>query len=235
MRNQGHGLYDFYRALNHPDLVRRLVKFSPRFENMVEGLKRENQPTLLLMPHLSGFNLGGLRLQQEGLRFLTLAYPNPSRGYKWQNKLRNDRGMEVVPFSFSSFVLARERLQQGGIVLTGVDRPLEGSGYHPRFFGIPADLPVAYIKLALKTGAGVFVLGFATNRDHTQVIDVSERIEMERCADSNQELILNAEKVLRVAEEFIKKDPEQWMMFYPVWPDQLDHLEHRTRSKKQCA
>lgn len=232
--HQGIALYDFYRALDRPDLVRRMVKLTPAFTHLVEECKRGDQPTLLLMPHLTGFNLGGLRLVQEGMRYLVLAHPNPSRGYRWQNKLRNDRGMEVVPFTPANFVMARERLQQGGNVLTGVDRPMEGSSYHPQFFGYPADLPVAYIRLALKTSARVFVVGFLTLKDHTQVIDVSEEVIMERFDDPEREYIVNAEKVLKIAEGFIRKDPEQWMMFFPVWPDEVENLERATGEKNNA-
>lgn len=223
--NQGIALYDFYHAFDRPDLIRRMVKMTPAFTQIVKECMRGDQPTLLLMPHLTGFNMGGLRLTQEGLQYLVLAHPNPSRGYKWQNKLRNDRGMEVVPFTAANFVRARERLQQGGTVLTGVDRPMGGSSYHPKFFGCPADLPVAYIRLALKTNARVFVVGFMTLEDHTQVIDVSEEVIMERLEDPEREFIINAEKVLKIAEGFIRKDPTQWMMFYPVWPGELENLE----------
>lgn len=229
--NQGAALYDFYRALDRPDLVRRMVHMTPAFTQLVEECKREDQPTLLLMPHLTGFNLGGLRLTQEGMRYLVLAHPNPSRGYRWQNKLRNDRGMEVVPFTPANFVKARERLQQGGTVLTGVDRPMEGSSYPPQFFGCPADLPVAYIRLALKTSARVFVVGFLTLKDHTQVIDVSDEVIMERFDEPEREYIVNAEKVLKVAEDFIRRDPAQWMMFFPVWPGELENLEQITGAK----
>ncbi len=232
--NQGIALYDFYRALNRPDLVRRLVKMTPAFMQLVEQSKRGDQPILLLMPHLTGFNLGGLRLVQEGMRYLVLAHPNPSRGYRWQNKLRNERGMEVVPFTPANLVRARERLQQGGTVLTAVDRPLEGSNYRPQFFGYPADLPVAYIRLALKTNARVFVVGFMTLKDHTQVIDVSEEVTMERFDDLERELIVNAEKVLKLAEEFIRKDPDQWMMFFPVWPGEQANLKHHAGVKSNA-
>ena len=223
--NQGRALYDFYHSLDRPEEVRRLVSMTPRFRELVEECKREEKATLMLVPHISGFNLGGLRLGLEGLRYLTLSYPNPSQGYIWQNELRNRRGMEIVPMTVSSIGLARERLQRGGTVLTGLDRPLESSRYHPIFFGYKASLPVAYIRLAMKTRARVFVVGFLTLPDHSHLIDVSEQILMEEDKDPIREMEKNAEKVLKKAEEFIRKDPEQWMMFYPVWPQEIPTKE----------
>ncbi|KAF0109759.1 MAG: hypothetical protein FD147_2084 [Chloroflexi bacterium] len=219
-QNQGRALYDFYHNLDRPEEIRRLVKLTPRFTAMMEEsmASKANQGTLLVMPHLSGFNVGGLLLAQLGFRFLTLAIPNPNRGYAWQNKLRNDRGMEVLPMTGSSMQLARERLQKGGAVLTGIDRPHPESGYNPLFFNRPAALPVAYIRLALKTHARVFVIGFRSLADHSYLIDLSDQVEMEHAADPREELMMNTQKVLRIAEEYIRLDPSQWMMFLPVWP-----------------
>lgn len=219
--NQGRALYDFYHSLDRPGEISRLVSLTPKFEALVEDLKKGNKATILLIPHLSGFNLGGLRLVQEGLRYLTLSYPNPSRGYVWQNNLRNQRGMEVLPMTVSALRNARERLQAGGVVLTGIDRPLNETPYHPRFFGYPSNLPVSYIRLALKMKARLFVVGFLTLPDHTHLIDVSNEIILENDPDPVKELECNAEKVLQQAEVFIRQDLAQWMMFYPVWPNQV--------------
>ena len=220
-QNQGRALYDFYHNLDRPDEIKKFVKLTPAFEKMMnECMSGElKQGTLMLMPHLSGFNLSGLYLAQLGFKFLTLAIPNPNRGYAWQNKLRNDRGMEVVPLNMEALQHARQRLHSGGTVLTGIDRPIDEPDLEPMFFGRKAALPVAYVKLALKTNARVFVLGFQTLKDNTIVVDVSPQVEFEQRDDAHEELIYNAEKVLKIAEQFIRLDPSQWMMFLPVWPD----------------
>jgi KDO2-lipid IV(A) lauroyltransferase len=220
-QNQGKALYDFYHNLDRPDEIRKFVRLTPEFEKMMhECMSSDSERgTLMLMPHLSGFNMGGLYLAHLGFKFLTLAIPNPNKGYAWQNKLRNDRGMEVVPLSMEAMQQARQRLQSGGTVATGIDRPIDQSDQQPQFFGRKAALPVAYVKLALKTNARVFVLGFETLADSTIVVDVSPQVEFEHRKDAHDELVCNAEKVLKIAEEFIRLDPSQWMMFLPVWPE----------------
>lgn len=229
--NQARAVYDFYHFLNRPEDVRRLVSLTPQFQQMMEEAMQEKQGTLLLIAHTAGFNLGGLLLPLLGYKFLSLAIANPSRGYRWQNQLRNEHGMEVVPMSVSSWTRARERLQAGGMVQTGVDRPQGEVKYSPMFFGRPAALPVAYTKLALTTGARVFVAGFNTNPDRTCVVDVSEQVQMEKRDDPHEEMLVNAEKVLREVEKFIRKDPSQWMMFLPVWPQAEAELPARFRLK----
>ncbi len=229
--NQAHAIYDFYHYLNRPDDIRRLVRLTPKFEKMMHEAMQEKQGTLLLMPHLTGFNLGGVLLPMLGFKILTLSYPNPTRGYQMQNKLRSNHGLEVEPMSISSWQHARARLQRGGTVLTGVDRPQENPAKMPTFFGRPAALPVAYTQLALHTNARVFVVGFHTNADRTCVLDVSDQVLMEPTPDPHEEKRLNAEKVLIEVEKFIRKDPTQWVMFFPVWPGADADLPARFRVK----
>lgn len=222
--SQSRALYSFYHNLDRPEEVNKLVRISPRMQNVIETSNQQKRGTLLLIPHLSGFDLGGLLLGRLGFKFLTLSYPNPPRGYEWQNQIRNERGLEVTPMTFYSTQLARERLQAGGTVLTGIDRPYPGTGYFPNFFGRPTELPVAYIKLALRTGARVFVAAFQSVADLSYEIDTSDEIEMEPIKDPRRELEVNASRVLSTAESFIRHNPASWVMFYPLWPELLKEL-----------
>jgi KDO2-lipid IV(A) lauroyltransferase len=219
---QSRSLYNFYHYLDRLDRIKELVKISPRMQAMMESCNKGGQGTFMLIPHLSGFDLGGLLLASMGFKFLTLSYPNPPKGYEMQNKLRTDRGEELMPMSFESIQEARERLQAGGTVLTGIDRPHPGSGYHPLFFDHPAELPVAYIKLALKTNARVHVIGFQTLPNMTYEIDASDEVILQHMNDPKEELENNAARVLKVAEGYILKNPASWAMFYPVWPQLED-------------
>jgi KDO2-lipid IV(A) lauroyltransferase len=216
---QSRALYTFYHYLDRPEHVKKLVRVSAKMQHLIDTANQGKQGTLMVIPHLSGFDLGGLLLGYTGFKYLTLSYPNPPHGYEWQNQIRNERGEEVMPMSFQSIQFARERLQAGGTVLTGIDRPYPGTGYFPRFFGRPADLPVAYIKLALRTKARVFVVAFQTLADNTYEIDASDQIDLQPQADPRQEIIDNAGRVLESAETFIRHDPTTWAMFYPVWPE----------------
>jgi len=221
---QARALYTFYHCLDRPARVKELVKISPKMQYLMDTSNRGERGTMMLIPHLSGFDLGGLLLGRQGFKYLTLSYPNPPRGYEWQNQIRNERGEEVMPMSFESIQLARERLQGGGTVLTGIDRPFPGTRYFPQFFGMPTELPVAYIKLALRTGARVFVVAFQTQADLTYEIDASDQIELVPERDPRKELENNASRVLSAAETFIRRDPSTWAMFYPLWPELLKVL-----------
>ena len=44
-------------------------------------------------------------------------------------------------------------------------------------------------------------------------------IPMRPDEDLQRETTRNAEAILAAAEEIIRPAPQQWSMFYPVWPD----------------
>ncbi len=227
-RYKARAMYDYYHDLGKSEKVLKRVQFCPKMEEHLERMRKAEEGTLLVIPHIGNFDEAGQALAFRGLSLQILSYPHPSAGYRWENRLRKAVGLEVTPMSIHSLRQAKQRLQEGGAVLTGMDRPLQQeTHYLPRFFGRPAPVPVAYIRMALQTRVPVVVIGVFTRPGNTLLVDASERIEMIPHPDREQEIIQNAERVLRVAEEMILRAPEEWVMFYPVWPDALRELARR--------
>ena len=54
---------------------------------------------------------------------------------------------------------------------------------------------------------------------------------MEKRDDLHEAMCVNAEKVLREVERFIRIDRSQWVMFLPVWPQVEAELPARYRLK----
>jgi KDO2-lipid IV(A) lauroyltransferase len=212
-------LWDFYHNLNRPKKVVELVSFSPKFQALFDQARVDHQPRLFLTVHTSNFELAGRVLALRGLEYQILSVPQPPSGYQVQNKFRRDVGMEVTPMSVEAFQKARERLRHGGTVLTGIDRPLAQTRHKVRFFGRPALLPVAYIQLALQTGAPMILVACVSKPDGSYELTCSDPVIAEPNSDRDQELISNAEAVLAKAEEIIRPRPTDWCMFYPIWPE----------------
>ncbi|MCE5207065.1 MAG: lysophospholipid acyltransferase family protein [Chloroflexi bacterium] len=209
-------LFDFYHFLNHPKAIINRVEFDPKIAEYFDPRVHKN--AVFVAPHLSNFDLLGQALGIMGYTFQILSYSEPGRGYQWQNKIRTDSGQIITPTSISALRQARSRLQNGGNVLTGLDRPVDSLKFHPLFFGYPASLPVAYAHLALQANVPVVVVSAITKPDGNYFLYASDPVKMVSTGDAYGEAIRNAEAVLEVAAEIITKYPEQWSMFYPVWP-----------------
>jgi len=223
-RNTGRCLYDLYHTMNSPEQITAKVALSPRFQAFKKRITDRPQRCVFVCPHMSNFDLAGRALGLKGLKFIVLSIPNPIAGYRWLNDMRERTGLEILPMSVSALRVAVERLHAGGIVLTGVDRPLNDSNYRPKFFGRPAYLPVAHVRLALKTRSPVYVVSCITDAEGIYTLDLSDPVEMKSYPDREDEIICNAEPILQRVEEFIRLAPAQWSMFYPVWPEAMAEM-----------
>ena len=176
------------------------------------------------MPHFSNYDLAARAAAISGLCMQVLSYPNPGRSYRWQNQYRNFEGIEVTPISISSLRIAVKRLENGGTILTGIDRPNGNNSCRPTFFGKPASLPTGYIRLAIKTGVPISVILCSSTPEGRYRLSVSDPITMIKRRDPVEEEKMNAEVVLSGIEVLIKNDPGHWSMFYPVWPEVMKDL-----------
>ena len=125
----------------------------------------------------------------------------------------------MTVISSSSLFQALRRLKDGGIVVTGIDRPIPDQKEYLNFFNAPAPLPTGHIRLSLKADAEIVVVAALMNSHGNYELLVSQPIELERFLDSGYAIKFNAERVLKVVEKFILQAPEQWLMYYPVWAD----------------
>jgi phosphatidylinositol dimannoside acyltransferase len=218
-RFTSHCLYDYFHSMYHPQQIQSRLQFSPSFQACFDRVVCAEKGTILVVPHIANFNLIGHILALRGMKFQVLSAPAIPGGYRVQNQLRSRVGLVVTPASMNAVREADRRLKSGGAVLFGADRPLPGSRYSPRFFGLPAALPVAHVRLALKHDLPVYVLGACRSPDGNYQLWASEALQMKKSANQDASILENAEMVLKSIEENIHTYPIQWNMTYPVWPE----------------
>jgi len=224
IRNTARWLYDLYHHLYNRKKILQKVTLSPKLTDFLDTRLGGKEGTILVAPHLSNFDLAGRAIVLSGYDVQALSYPRPHSGYQWQNKLRRDAGMNITPMSFESMRAAKELLKKGGGVVTGLDRPLDKTNYYPKFFGHPAPVPTSYVRMALQTRSAVLVIAATGLPENNYHVECSDLIYMQPDDDPTIEIEKNAEKVLAEAEKFIRANPTQWGMTYPVWPFALDEM-----------
>lgn len=219
--HRGRFLYDYYRYFHDRKSIEKMVIIEDSFLRVIEHSQRRDQAQLLVMPHYANYDLTAVAAANRGISIQVLSFPNPGRGYRLDNKLRNGHGIEVTPISISSLRSAMHRLNDGETVFTGVDRPYGDSSLQPLFFKRSSVVPTGYIRLAIKTGAPVKVILCSTSPEGKYTLAASDPILIVRDKDPIQEQLINIQRVLTVIEDHIKSNPVLWSMFYPVWPDVL--------------
>jgi KDO2-lipid IV(A) lauroyltransferase len=222
--NAARAVFDTYHYLQNEKALLSRVEFSPGFQEIIDNSRHRDEGTLVVLPHISNFDLVGYAAAIRGLRILALAFPQPTSGYQWQNDLRTRYGLKAVPTSLNSMKAAVRWMKEGGTVMTGIDRPLPDSKYTLEFFGRQAHLPVHHVMIALRAKVRVFVANVRRRSDDIYVVGASEPVKIEYEGDRTALIKANAQRILNIAEESIRRAPHEWAMYYPVWPQALEEM-----------
>jgi len=216
----GQTYYDFFHAIDMPkEVIARAAQVPDETVAFVRSEMDNGRGVLLLGTHMSNFDLLGLSIGARGLPIQMLSLADPQAGFHLLNYLRAKGGYEVTPISSESLRAAIRRLKSGGIVMTGIDRPIPEDRELIEFFGRLAYLPVGPVRLALMSGATVIVGSCHYDPDQGYVLQVTGPIEMIRTGDRRQDILVNARQLAKILEGFVRAHPDQWMMFHPFWPE----------------
>ena len=222
LRHSARSIFDLYHYIQNPEATRQLFVLDSTTRQLVQRPEFDRRGLMLVGLHLSSFDLALHWLYRLGLRPLVLTIPDPQGGRRSEYERRKRTGINLVPGSIGAIRQAFRFLQLGGVVVTGIDRPVPGQKVCPRFFGRPAALPMEHIFLATKAHVPVMVIVTNLQPDGKYHLLTSELIEMDSHPNREVEALQNAEKVLGVAKPFIQQAPQQWTISLPVWPEILD-------------
>ena len=223
-RNNARNLYDLYHYIESPEATQRIISLNPAVCELVKRPEFDDRGLVIVGLHLSNFDLALQSICRQGFKIMVLTIPDPQGGRRVEYEKRRRTGMNLVPASLSALRQAVKHLERGGMVLTGMDRPVPDPKTCPRFFGRAAPLPLHPVYLASKARVPVVIMAAIQQADGIYHIMASEPIEMEDHPENGTEILRNAEKVLKHIEDFIRMAPQQWNMFLPVWPDMLERV-----------
>jgi lauroyl/myristoyl acyltransferase len=215
-------IFDLYHYIQAPHTAGQFIVLEPSFQPLVQRPEFDKRGLIIVGLHLSNFDLILQWLCSQGMNPLLLTIPNPQGGRQLEYELRKRVGMRLLPASVGAFRQAIKYLQRGGMVATGIDRPIPSPQVCPRFFGRPAALHMHHIFLATKAQVPIVVAVTVLQEDGKYHVFASECIEMDAHPHAETARLRNAERVLSTAEEFIRRAPQQWSVPLPVWPQVMN-------------
>jgi KDO2-lipid IV(A) lauroyltransferase len=215
-------IFDLYRYARNAETFWKLLVLDTATQLLLQRPEFSERGLMIAGLHISNFDLVLQALARRGVKMMVLTIPNPQGGRRMEFEMRRRAGLNLLPASVDAFRQALKYLQTGGVVLTGIDRPADGMDIQPDFFGRPAMLPTHHIFLAARAQVPVMLISTNLRPDGKYQIFTSDRIEMDHYPDRESRMKSNAEKVLGIAEGFIRRVPQQWSMSLPVWPQTLD-------------
>lgn len=230
-RNTARGYADWYRATaGGPEAVLASITIDPVLVDSLQRTQLEGRGLMIVGAHMSSFNVLLLALGVLGYPIQALSLSQLRGDMLVDNAVRRKFGLHITPISVQSLREAMERLRNGGIVMTGVDRPGSGSE-ELTFFGRKTRLPIGHARLAIQTNSRVLVGSTVTVRSGEYRADVKPLIDPEISGDLRVDSVRLAQQVLNNLEGFIRSRPGEWLMFYPVWPNEMQ-TDHRAKDAK---
>ena len=214
----GHALLSYYELLRMPMLplekVLEMVESEePGWTQLLEAYRR-GKGVILVGPHQSSFDMAGCMMVAHGLRLCVFTLPDEV-GYGSLNELRGDSGAQVLPAGPGAVRQALRALRRGEVLVMAGDRPTKGQGTVVEFFGRPTLLPDGHVRLALHTGAAVFV-AFAFREGRKYHLSFAPQ-EIVRTGDTQADIRENVQRIARALEPPIRARPAQWHLFRRLW------------------
>jgi len=219
IRTIARSFYTLFHYLKQLEEYQELIEYSDKVKTVIANQQSDPRGLVIVGVHMSHFDLVAQSAARSGLSAFTLSVPQPNDAIEWQHEIRRRSGIEIVPATISNIRDTINRLKAGEAVLTGLDHPVSDPIYQPRFFGYPAHVPVHHIQLAVKARVPIIVFAAREHPDRRISVDCSDYIEMEEYPNRNTTIINNAENILNIAEDFIQRAPQQWIILQPVWPE----------------
>jgi len=203
----------FYCSLAPPMKIRRLVQEWQGFEHIVAARKR-GKGGILITGHLGNWELGGILLALEGVPLTVVTLEEPATGLtQWREAYRSRIGIKTVsvgadPFSFVGIVSA---LRRNEFVALLVDRPYGGSAVPVQFFGAQTSFSSAPTLLWQHTGADVIPAFVLQKPGGRYVSLLAPPVPMDPDGAGN------AQRIAAVFETIVRRNPEQWFNYVPIW------------------
>jgi lauroyl/myristoyl acyltransferase len=212
-----HTFHNFGKGRFTAARIRPRVRISRQVQKYMDDAYATGRGLLIIGTHTSNFDLAGMALASylpATPQVLSLA--NPAPGFAFVNELRAKGDGELTPISPETLRRAISRLQNGGVVMTAVDRPVAGGSHPVTFFGSTAWLPTHFIRIPLITDCLVMTLAFKYDGKAYDIL-ANAPISMVRTGSAEADRQANLQRILLQIEDFVRGAPDQWMVFNPVW------------------
>ncbi len=188
-----------------------------KIQAILENLKRENKGAIFVLPHIGSWEIAGAWVANQGYQPLVVAERlKPAELFELFTQTRSRVGMEVIPHDDKPSEKLLAGLNQGRIICLVSDRDMSRKGLEVDFFGKMKSFPAGPAVLSKK--ANVPIIPVCTYLSHNGKITLTFGDEIE--TDNSHSVEEITQKMVRVFEEMILRDPQQWHVLQYEWSDQ---------------
>jgi lauroyl/myristoyl acyltransferase len=210
--------FEFFHKVGHGrEALGELAPIPADLLDLLRKARTDGRGMLGVSAHIGSLDLVGVSITATDLQVQVISYAAPPAGYRLVNEMRSDHGLVMTPASKEAMVEAAARLEAGGIVFTAVDRPVPPNRKTNEvvLFNRPTRLWNGYTRMAFSTGSMLFFVWVVRTPEGRYEVRYNEPID---CADPPGDVDYVTSLILQQAEAAIRAHPDQWLMFFPLWP-----------------
>jgi phosphatidylinositol dimannoside acyltransferase len=194
------------------------------FEHLVQAMEAGNG-VVLALPHVGSWEYGGMFLASVGFPMTSVAERlEPPELFDYFVNQRAAMGLTIVPLDRASGSAVMRTLRDGGLVGLLCDRDLLDNGIDVEFFGEKTTMPAGPATLAMRTGAALLTAAVYSGpgQDHHAV--VGGPIDLDRKGALRSDVSRVTQEIADRFEALIRRAPEQWHVFQPLWSADRDEV-----------
>jgi KDO2-lipid IV(A) lauroyltransferase len=194
------------------------------FEHLVEGMA-SGKGVVLALPHVGSWEYGGTFLAAVGYPMTSVAERiEPPELFEYFVDQRAAMGLTIVPLDNTSGGAVMRTLRDGGLVGLLCDRDLLDNGIDVEFFGEKTTMPAGPATLAMRTGATLLTAAVYSGpgQDHHAVVGAP--IDLTRSGALRTDVSRVTQEIAGRFEGLIRRAPEQWHVFQPLWSADRDEV-----------
>ncbi len=209
-----------------------------RFEGkqyLDEAFKR-NKGVVGVTAHFGNFPMMTAKFANSGYTVNAIARPmrDPQAG-DYIYDLRKGFGIKTI-FSYPRKVVVGDTikaLRNNELVLIQMDQNFGTGGVWVDFFGKLAATPVGPIVFALRTGAALLPVFMVREGFGRHCIKILPPCELEKTDNTDETVLLNAIKITKTIEQWVRNYPEHWGWIHRRWKSRPSEQMKKARFKVQ--
>lgn len=188
------------------------------FEHLQAAVAR-GSGAVIALPHLGSWEWGGAWMARHDLPLTVVAEVlEPPALFDWFVAEREAMGIRVIPLGSGASGPLLAVLRAGGLVGLVADRDLSGSGICVELFGERTTLPAGPATLALRSGAALLPVAIYQGPGPLHHAVVLPPVDLARTGSLRADVTRATESLARAFEVLIRRAPDQWFCFQPLWP-----------------
>lgn len=179
----------------------------------LERARAGGRGVIILTGHLGNWEVGGAILKRMGLPVSVVALPHADRRMdRLFNAQRQRCRLEVIPLDARAGQHSLRRLRDGYLLGLLGDREFADHGLAVPMLGAAVTLPRGPAVLSLRSGCSI-VPTFCIREGPWKFRLCFETPVRPQDGDSVREIL---QRYARVLEQYVRRFPDQWLMFQPV-------------------